>query len=270
MSQDQTAHLTRTKDMSTRAAYEQVTRLMHAHKVAMAWSETARAAASSTRFDREIVEADSARFSKRKEVDEQGKPVRVHNGRTLVLKGRRTKSWLASGMTLSTSRGVKGMPRETCEEVQGLLQKKLGTGTVFAPDGAQAWESGRTTDCTGDQKACCKRVCMAICRAVAMHERQQLGWRGTLDCQVDIGPSSRKQYTHSVAEAGEGQRCILRAAASARPVCLEFWLYLGEVGQRTGQGQQDQQASLAERRLAQSWHLYTHCHVGRRCHRCEH
>ncbi|CAE7326942.1 unnamed protein product [Symbiodinium sp. CCMP2456] len=90
MSQDQTAHLTRTKDMSTRAAYEQVTRLMQAHKVAMAWSETARTAASSTRFDREIVEADSARFSKRKEVDEQGKPVRAHNGRTLVLKGRRT------------------------------------------------------------------------------------------------------------------------------------------------------------------------------------
>ena len=121
MSQDQTAHLTRTKDMSTGAAYEQVTRLMQAHKVAMAWSETARTAASSTRFDREIVEADSARFSKRKEVDEQGKPVRVHNGRTLVLKGRRSKSWLASGMAPSTSRGVKGMPPETCEEVQGLL-----------------------------------------------------------------------------------------------------------------------------------------------------
>eukprot|EP00439_Symbiodinium_sp_Y106_P036508 s2715_g4.t1 len=43
MSQDQTARLTRTKDMSTRAAYEQV--------------------------------------QQRKEVDEQGKPVRVHNGR---------------------------------------------------------------------------------------------------------------------------------------------------------------------------------------------
>ncbi|CAE7526521.1 unnamed protein product, partial [Symbiodinium microadriaticum] len=146
MSQDQTAHLTRTKDMSTRAAYEQVTRLMQAHKVAMAWSETARTAASSTRFDREIVEADSARFSKRKEVDEQGKPVRVHNGRTLVLKGRRTKSWLASGMAPSTSRGVKGMPPETCEEVQGLLQKKLGTGTVLAPDGAQAWGKASKTN----------------------------------------------------------------------------------------------------------------------------
>ena len=88
-----------------------------------------------------------------------------------------------------------------------------------------------TMSCTGDQETHCKRMCTAIGRAVAMHERQRLGRRGTWDCQVEIGPKSKMQYSHSVAEAGESQQCILRASASARPVCLEFWLHLGEVGQ---------------------------------------
>ncbi|CAE7326955.1 unnamed protein product [Symbiodinium sp. CCMP2456] len=43
-------------------------------------------------------------------------------------------------MARLTSRGVKG------EEVQGLLQTKLGTGTVFAPDGAQAWGKASETN----------------------------------------------------------------------------------------------------------------------------
>ena len=52
--------------MNTRVVHEQVTRLVHVCNVAVAWSETApRSAASSARFDHEIVEADSARCSER-------------------------------------------------------------------------------------------------------------------------------------------------------------------------------------------------------------
>ena len=83
-------------------------------------------------FKDEVVETDTARTAGRMESNS-----RTHTGRTLVLKGRKTKQWTAVALRPSSTSGRRGCPPETASEVRKPLQRSLGPGGVLAADGAK-------------------------------------------------------------------------------------------------------------------------------------
>ena len=132
MSNDQACHMCHVPEDSVRAGYEKTLRLFQSHKIALAFKEVQFAQA--VVFKDEVVETDTARTAGRMESGS-----RKHTGRTLVLKGRKTKQWTAVALRPSSSSGRRGCPPETACEVRKPLRRSLGPGVVLAADGARAW-----------------------------------------------------------------------------------------------------------------------------------
>ena len=65
---------------------------------------------------------------------------RVHSGRTLVLKGRQSKTWSLQPLPVKISTGKRGMGPETAEEVPPAMQKQVPKSALLAVDGARAWK----------------------------------------------------------------------------------------------------------------------------------
>ncbi|CAE7488892.1 unnamed protein product, partial [Symbiodinium necroappetens] len=108
--------------------------LFHKHKLVMAFTEAM--VAEQMLFENEVVEGDTARFGSNTLDTDSGR-LQVHEGRTLVLKGRRSKRWSATGLAPTAS--SRAMPPETVADVKPQMDQQLGSGVVFAPDGARAW-----------------------------------------------------------------------------------------------------------------------------------
>ena len=108
--QDQSMHLMRGANQTKTAVKNKLENFRRLHRVALAFSEVQHA--SRLTFDKQVVEPDSARLHKRH--DEQGH--KVHSGRTLVVKARESKQWLATPLPPKVSRGKCGHPPESTEE----------------------------------------------------------------------------------------------------------------------------------------------------------
>ena len=108
------------------------------HKVALAYSEQLHA--RTTVFERDVLEADTARFGTRKEDH-----ARVHQGRLMVCKARLKKTWTTTALPPSRSTGKRGMPPETAAEVEPVLARSTGKAIVLAPDGGAAWRNTAKT-----------------------------------------------------------------------------------------------------------------------------
>ena len=61
-------------------------------------------------------------------------------GRTLVLKGRFTKQWIAKALPNSVSKPGRGMGAESRAEVDQPIKDAMGAGTLGAPDGSRAFQ----------------------------------------------------------------------------------------------------------------------------------
>ena len=101
-------------------------------KVALAYAETKYG--RSLQFQDEIVEPDSGRMGVAKKAIQK-----IHLGRTLVLKGRFTKKWIAKALPNTVSKPGRGMGTESRAEVDQPIKDAMGAGTVGAPDGSRAF-----------------------------------------------------------------------------------------------------------------------------------
>ena len=133
---DSCIHYVRREDESVRSTENKVAQFFNKHKIAMAYSEVRRA--QSTTFEDDVVEPDTCRTGSRKRGSSAS--TRIHQGRTLVLKGRYKKQWTVRALQdRETKKGRGGGGPETRAEVEGPLKKALGKGTVVAPDGGKAF-----------------------------------------------------------------------------------------------------------------------------------
>ena len=135
---DAAAHIVRREDESIMAAEHKVTAFFAKHKMALAYSEVARA--NTFVFDNDVVEPDSCRTGSKKNGSKTG--TKGNHGRTLVVKGRFKKNWVAKPMPSKDSKkGPGGGGPESLPEVEETIAKLFGIGTVAAPDGSQAFHS---------------------------------------------------------------------------------------------------------------------------------
>ena len=147
------------------------------------------------------MECDSARFNKRK-ISQNGETLRVHNGRCLVTKSRKTKEWTASGLPPSISRGVKGMPTERTCEVEDLLHQQLGKATVLAPDGAAAWKKALDNQGQGKKK---KPLLSGVSHVRGVYTPLSTVKKDDVD-----GPTREflKRETHMAKDVGDSWLCV--------------------------------------------------------------
>eukprot|EP00439_Symbiodinium_sp_Y106_P023837 s4106_g2.t3 len=124
LSNDQCAWMCKSSKDNMHTALSKVQILYRKHKLALAWTEVAHKI--STKFRCQIVEADTARTSCRKQDG-----VTTHLGRTMVVKARGSKEWTVSALKSTTTHGRRGCPPEKAAEVQSTC--------VLAVDGAPAW-----------------------------------------------------------------------------------------------------------------------------------
>ena len=120
------------------AAEKRVGRYMRRMRLALAYAEIKNA--KSTTFHSEITEMDSGRMGSKKESNSNPR-MKEHQGRTLVLKGRVSKKWVAFALRTTMSKKGRGMGTEKIDEVRAPLRDSLGAGTVIAADGAKTWQS---------------------------------------------------------------------------------------------------------------------------------
>ena len=134
---DASVHFCRRQTETYRACEHRVGFFQSMMKVALAYSEVAHA--NSTKFKREVVEPDSGRMG-RKRFSDKDRKKKEHHGRTLVLKGRSSKQWVAFALRPRVTKVGRGMGAEKREEVEGVLRKTITKTCVLAPDGAKAWK----------------------------------------------------------------------------------------------------------------------------------
>ncbi|CAE7541319.1 unnamed protein product [Symbiodinium microadriaticum] len=134
MPNDATCFFVKHEEETFGAVERRVGGLFHKHKLVMAFTEAM--VAEQMLFENEVVEGDTARFGSNTLDTDSGR-LQVHEGRTFVLKGRRSKRWSATGLAPTAS--SRAMPPETVADVKPQMDKQLGSGVVFAPDGARAW-----------------------------------------------------------------------------------------------------------------------------------
>lgn len=135
---DSAVHMVRHPSTSVRNAESHVSRHYDNIKLAMAYSEME--LAQKQTFSSDIVEPDSGRTGSKK----LSSDLTSHTGRTLVLKGRMSKQWVAVPLrSRTTKRGARGGGGpETEEEVKKPLRRALGVATVAAPDGGKGLGKG--------------------------------------------------------------------------------------------------------------------------------
>ena len=110
-------------------------KLYRLHKIALAYSEFHIAKALSFPAN-DVIEVDTARHGSRREDGD-----RVHTGRQLLFKARRSKQWTTHILGESRSSGSRGSKPETKLEVTPLVEQKVPHGAILAADGAGAWVS---------------------------------------------------------------------------------------------------------------------------------
>ena len=135
---DATVHMVRDHDEHIVAAEKRVGRYMRRMRLALAYAEIKNA--KSTTFRSEITEMDSGRMGSKKESNSNPR-MKEHQGRTLVLKRRVSKKWVAFALRTTMSKKGRGMGTEKIDEVRAPLRDSLGAGTVIAADGAKTWQS---------------------------------------------------------------------------------------------------------------------------------
>ena len=108
------------------AALSKVQILYGKHKLALAWTEVAHK--FNTKFQQQIVEADTARTSSSKQDG-----VTTHPGRTMVVKARGSKDWTVTALKPTTTHVSRGCPPETAAEVTPVLAgQAVGSGSLGA------------------------------------------------------------------------------------------------------------------------------------------
>jgi hypothetical protein len=104
-------------------------------------------------FENDVVEPDSCRTGSKR----TGSTTRTkgNHGRTLFVKGRFKKQWVAVAMPSKDSKkGRGGEGSERLEEVEASIARLFGKGTVMAPDGSRAFHAAAKNA----KKACLKGV----------------------------------------------------------------------------------------------------------------
>ena len=132
LSNDSAIQMLRMPGQSLSSAEHKVDDFYTKIKVAMAYAETKYS--RSVQFKDEIVEPDSGRMGVAKTAEQK-----IHLGRTLVLKGRFTKKWIAKALPNTVSKPGRGMGAESRAEVDQPIKDAMGAGTIGAPDGSRAF-----------------------------------------------------------------------------------------------------------------------------------
>ena len=132
---DAAIHLVKDEGIPTETMRTRIFKLYRLHKIALAYSEFHIAKALSFPAN-DVIEVDTARHGSRREDGD-----RVHTGRQLLFKARRSKQWTTHILGESRSSGSRGSKPETKLEVTPLVEQKVPHGAILAADGAGAWVS---------------------------------------------------------------------------------------------------------------------------------
>lgn len=132
---DAAIHLVKDAGIPTETMRTRIFKLYRLHKIALAYSEFHIAKALSFPAN-DVIEVDTARHGSRREDGD-----RVHTGRQLLFKARRSKQWTTHILGESRSSGLRGSKPETKLEVTPLVEQKVPHGAILAADGAAAWVS---------------------------------------------------------------------------------------------------------------------------------
>ena len=136
VSNDQAVHLYRSAEQTVEAAAHRVKLVYPKLRLCLAWTEKVHA--DGMRYERDLVEIDSARMCGQKS-GRLGSAARntTNKGRTLVLLGRFARRWMIRGLADRVTQ--RGCGPESKEEVSGTVKKALGKRTILCGDGARAW-----------------------------------------------------------------------------------------------------------------------------------
>lgn len=139
---DAALHLVKKPDARIETARDRVFHEYRLHKIALAFSELDHA--EKIQYPIDILEVDTARHGSRKDAATGD---RIHTGRQLVFKTRKTKEWSTHSLGTSKSSGSRGSKPETKAEVTPLVTRKMPRGGLLAADGARAWKgAARSAD----------------------------------------------------------------------------------------------------------------------------
>ena len=133
---DAALHLVKSPDTKTETARTRIFREYRLHKIALAFAELDNA--QKIEYPIDVLEVDTARHGSRKDTSTGN---RIHTGRQLLFKTRKSKQWSTHPLPTSTSSGSRGSKPETKEEVTPLVTSKMPHGGLLAADGAKAWQS---------------------------------------------------------------------------------------------------------------------------------
>ena len=136
---DAAIHLVKEAGIPTETMRTRLFKLYRLHKIALAYGEFHIAKALSFPAN-DVIEVDTARHGSRRDAGD-----RVHTGRQLLFKARRSKKWTTHVLGQSRSSGSRGSKPETKSEVTPLVQQKVPQGAILAADGAAAWVSAAKT-----------------------------------------------------------------------------------------------------------------------------
>ena len=131
---DSAIHMLRRKEDTLSQAEHKVDYFYKRLKIPLAYTEVKYA--KNFEFKADVVEPDSGRMGVRKD---KAAAQKIHLGRTLVLKGRFTKKWVARALPDSVSKIGRGMGAETRQDVDNPIKTHMGSATVGAPDGGRAF-----------------------------------------------------------------------------------------------------------------------------------
>eukprot|EP00435_Cladocopium_sp_Y103_P065288 s77_g27.t1 len=136
VSNDQAVHFCRSSEQTLEAAAHRVKLMYPRLRLCLAWTE--KVVADGTKYERELVEIDSARMcAKGRRGASAASSSTTNLGRSLVVVGRFARRWAMRG--LADRKTARGCGPESREEVSKTVKQSLGRRTILCGDGARAW-----------------------------------------------------------------------------------------------------------------------------------